>query len=76
MYAVDIELQSGKRIEALIYNWAPEEGFIDILNEKNGDREVIKLNEVKSGKFYYDRDRSRSKCDDLLEKASEDGYKK
>jgi hypothetical protein len=76
MYAVDIELQNGKKIEALVYDWSPEKGRIDILNERNGDREVINLQDVKSGKFYSDRDRNYAKCEDLLEKAYTDGYKK
>lgn len=76
MYAIDIELQTGKKIEALVYDWSPEKGLVEILNERTGEREKILLENVKSGKFYSDRDRSYAKSEDLLEKAHTDGFKK
>ena len=76
MYAIDIELQTGKKLEGLIFNWAPEEGFVEILNEKTGDRQIIEFDDVKTGVWYSDRVRKIAKSEDLLNKAITEGYTK
>lgn len=74
MFAIDIEFKSGKKLEGIIWGWHPENGYVEVLDESNGNIKKYNLTDVSRGTFYSDRDRKLSRADDLLEKARLEGF--
>jgi hypothetical protein len=74
MYAIDVYLNSGKKVEALLWSWKPKEGYFEALVESTGAIKKYQLREVRGGKFYSDRIREVSTSEDFLEKAKRDGF--
>ena len=74
MFAIDIEFKNGNKLEGLVWGWHPENGYVEVLDETNGNIKKYKLAEVYRGTIYSDRVRNLSRADDLLEKARQEGF--
>jgi hypothetical protein len=75
MFAIDIEFTDGSTFEGLMWSWSPESGWVEVLDETNGERTKLWLSEIKTGLLYSDRIRKNAKTEDLIEKARQEGFK-
>lgn len=76
MYAVDVFLKNGSKLEGLLWGWRFEADAFDVLDEHDGRIKRIQLNDIKGGKFYSDRVRELSSSESLLERAVKEGWNK
>jgi virulence-associated protein VapD len=74
MYAVDLILKNGTKIEGLIWHWAPKEGICEVMDETTGKIKKHQFKNIQEGVFYSDRVRHISQTQDLLEKAITEGW--
>jgi hypothetical protein len=74
MYAVDLILKNGTRIEGLVWRWTPADGCCEVMDEATGKIKKHQLRNIQEGVFYSDRIRHLSESQDLLEKATAEGW--
>jgi hypothetical protein len=78
MFAIDFVLKNeknGKEVNGLIWDWSPELNSISVLDESNGSVVKYKFSDILSGVYHHDRIRGVAKQEDLLQKATNDGFK-
>lgn len=75
MYAVNFTLKSGKKIDALIWTFVPEEGWFKALDESNGKVKQYKFSDIRSGVVYPDHIRMEyHDTQDFLKWAMQEGW--
>jgi len=74
MYAIDITLKNGKKIEALIWSMDLENDLITLLNERDGEKYPYRVSDIIGGTFYSDRIRETSQRYNFLDKMVELGW--
>ena len=71
MYAVDLQLKSGKKLEGLIWTMDPPNDSITLMSERDGERYEFAISEIAGGVFYSDRIRELSSRQSFLDKMRE-----
>ena len=74
MYATDIQLRNGKKLEGLIWTMDPPNNSITLMSERDGERYEFEISDIVGGVFYSDRIRELSSRQSFLDKMRELGW--